>query len=118
MKKYLNKNNTRKKLLTLTKIKANANSSKKGTRQRNSGFFSHKNIADNKIDLKITKNINKMSQNNLPTGRLNEKFIELMEKLSEIMLKQSEPFRARAYQKAQETILSFTDDILIADIET
>jgi len=115
MKKYLNKNNTRKKLLTLTKLKANANSYKKGTRQRKLRFFSHKNIADNKIDLKITKNINKMSQNNLPTGRLNEKFIELMEKLSEIMLKQGEPFRARAYQKAQETILSFPFDILTPD---
>ena len=39
-------------------------------------------------------------------ARLNEKFIELMEKLADIMLKQGEPFRARAYQKAQETIMS------------
>ena len=45
-------------------------------------------------------------------GRLNEKFIELMEKLADIMLKQGEPFRARAYQKAQETIMSYPNDIL------
>lgn len=44
--------------------------------------------------------------------RYNEEFIELMDKLSEIMLKQGEPFRARAYQKAQETIMVYPDDIV------
>ena len=44
--------------------------------------------------------------------RFNEKFIELMEQLSDIMMKQGEPFRARAYQKAQETIMSYPNDIL------
>jgi NAD-dependent DNA ligase len=43
--------------------------------------------------------------------RYNEQFIELMEKLANIMLKQGEPFRARAYQKAQETLMSYPDDI-------
>ena len=43
--------------------------------------------------------------------RLNEKFIDLMEQLASIMLKQGEPFRARAYQKAQETIISIPHDI-------
>jgi NAD-dependent DNA ligase/predicted flap endonuclease-1-like 5' DNA nuclease len=64
-----------------------------------------------KTDLKISQESNQMS-NNLKSGRLNEKFIELMEKLSDIMLKQGEPFRARAYQKAQETIMAYPDDIL------
>ena len=41
----------------------------------------------------------------------NEQFIDLMEQLSNIMLKQGEQFRARAYQKAQETLLSFPNDI-------
>jgi len=45
------------------------------------------------------------------TKRLNEKFIELMEKLADIMLKHGEPFRARAYQKAEETIMSYPGDI-------
>ena len=49
-----------------------------------------------------------------PKGRLNEKFIDLMETLSSIMLKQGEPFRARAYQKAQETIMSYQGDITSA----
>ena len=43
--------------------------------------------------------------------RYNEEFIDIMEQLSSIMLKQGEPFRARAYQKAQETIMSYPDAI-------
>ena len=43
--------------------------------------------------------------------RFNEKFIDLMDQLSGIMLKQGQPFRARAYQKAQETIMAYPDDI-------
>ena len=42
----------------------------------------------------------------------NKQFINLMEQLSNIMIKQGEPFRSRAYQKAQETILSITEDIV------
>jgi DNA ligase (NAD+) len=45
--------------------------------------------------------------------RYNEKFIDLLDKLSDIMLKHGEPFRAKAYQKAQETILSYSNDIII-----
>lgn len=48
----------------------------------------------------------------MSSGRLNERYIELMEKLADIMLKQGEQFRARAYQKAQETIMSYPKDIL------
>jgi len=66
-------------------------------------------------DLKIYQDTNQMSKQSdsvKPSGRLNEKFIELMEQLADIMLKQGEPFRARAYQKAQETIMAFPSDIL------
>ena len=51
----------------------------------------------------------------MASTRKNESFIELMEKLAEIMLKQGEPFRARAYQKAQETIMTFDGDINCAE---
>lgn len=70
-------------------------------------FFSEK-IPSKQIDLKISedKEISKMSDE-----RMNEKYIELMEKLADIMLKQGEPFRARAYQKALETIMAYPDDI-------
>jgi DNA ligase (NAD+) len=43
--------------------------------------------------------------------RYNEKFIEVLEKVSNIMLKQGETFRARAYQKAQEFIMSYPNNI-------
>ena len=43
--------------------------------------------------------------------RYNEEFIELMEKLNNIMLKQGEPFRARAYQKVQDTIMTYSTNI-------
>jgi len=43
--------------------------------------------------------------------RLNEQFIEIMEQLATILSKQGEPFRARAYQKAQETIMSYAGNI-------
>jgi len=43
--------------------------------------------------------------------RLNEKFINIMEQLANIMLKQGQPFKARAYQKAQETIASYHKNI-------
>jgi len=66
-------------------------------------FFNSETAEDRK-DLKITSDIPKME-------RMNEKYIDLMERLSDIMLKQGEPFRARAYQKAQETIMAFPNDI-------
>jgi predicted flap endonuclease-1-like 5' DNA nuclease len=47
--------------------------------------------------------------------RLNDVFIDLLEKLSTIMLKQGEIFRAKAYQKAQETILDYPNDIFSPD---
>jgi len=73
--------------------------------------FLPENLSDKlQTDLKISQEIKQMSQ--IPSGRLNEKFIELMEKLADIMLKQGEPFRAKAYQKAQETIMAYPDDIL------
>ena len=59
------------------------------------------------IELEIMDNLSENKQK-----RYNEEFIELMEKLNNIMLKQGEPFRARAYQKAQETIMSYPEDII------
>ena len=69
------------------------------------------NKNENEKDLNISEQISKMPV----TTRLNEKFIDLMEQLANIMLKQGEPFRARAYQKAQETIMAYPTDILSPD---
>jgi NAD-dependent DNA ligase len=73
-------------------------------------YNQEKNEGIRKTNLKITQEVNQMSQ--LPSGRLNEKFIDLMEQLGNIMLKQGEPFRSRAYQKAQETIMAYQCDII------
>jgi len=45
------------------------------------------------------------------TGRLNEKLIDLLDELAKFMVKRGEPFRARAYQKAQESIITYPDEI-------
>ena len=64
-------------------------------------------------DLKINNEQNiildTMKDNISP--RLNESYIALMETLYDIMMKQGEPFRARAYKKAQETIMMYPEDI-------
>jgi NAD-dependent DNA ligase len=68
-------------------------------------------------DLKTIKYIEKGAKMNGGYGnmRYNEQFIDLMEKLANIMLKQGEPFRGRAYQKAQETIMTYPHDIINID---
>ena len=74
--------------------------------------------SDNKEkDLKESSiiNINMEPVVNYNPNRLNEKFIDLLDQLSSIMLKQGEQFRARAYQKAQETIMSMNEDIVNLD---
>ena len=50
-----------------------------------------------------------------PKQRFNEEFIGLLDELSNIMLKQGEIFKARAYQKAQETVMTFEGDIIRVD---
>ena len=49
---------------------------------------------------------------NIPVkARLNEAFIDLLSELADILQRQGEPFKARAYQQAQETIMTFPGDI-------
>ena len=47
----------------------------------------------------------------LLTGRLNEKLIELVDTLGNIMAKKGEPFRSRAYKKAQESLIVYPNEI-------
>jgi DNA ligase (NAD+) len=49
------------------------------------------------------------------TKRYNENFIEVLEQLASIMVKKGEAFRANAYQKAQETIMCYNNDITTID---
>jgi DNA ligase (NAD+) len=43
--------------------------------------------------------------------RLNEIFMDILGELADIMQRQGEPFRARAYQQAQETIMTYDGNI-------
>ena len=61
--------------------------------------------------MKITEEEEKI-QKQVEKKRYNEDFIDILEKLSSIMIKQGEPFRARAYQKVQETVMNFPNDII------
>ena len=47
----------------------------------------------------------------MESKRYNEEFIEILSKLSDIMMKQGQAFRSKAYQKAQESIVNYPDDI-------
>jgi NAD-dependent DNA ligase len=110
-KKIGKKTGTLKRKLLIIESSSSSTPSSQKIKEKIEFLNPEKNEGINKMDLKISSDMNlKMPQ--LPTGRLNEKFIELMEQLSNIMLKQGEPFRARAYQKAQETIMAYPGDIM------
>jgi len=47
--------------------------------------------------------------------RYNEEFISLLGQLRAVMMQQGEPFRARAYQKAMESIMVYPNDITSVD---
>ena len=106
-------NKTRKKKIFI--IESSSSPVSQGIKKIDSIFFDNTGV--NKTDLKMIQSMNTMiaspiKTNVLPSGRLNEKFIDIMEQLANIMLKQGESFRARAYQKAQETIMAYPTDIL------
>jgi DNA polymerase/3'-5' exonuclease PolX len=65
-----------------------------------------KKMAKEKPNLKVVKITTTDSSN-----RLNEPLIDMFDKLASILQKQGEPFKARAYQKAQETIMLSKEDI-------
>jgi DNA polymerase beta len=46
------------------------------------------------------------------SSRYNESFVDLMDQLANLLMRQGEVFRAKAYQKASETIMVFPDDIV------
>jgi len=47
----------------------------------------------------------------VPKIRYNEKLISVLDELSTYMIKKGEPFRSRAYKKAEETLILFPQDI-------
>lgn len=61
--------------------------------------------------LKIVKSLKTLSENTQMTKVYNEDFIKILDELEDIMTRQCESYRARAYHKASETIMTITFDI-------
>lgn len=61
-----------------------------------------------KLNIKVSSEILSMDKKPM---HYNDAFIEILGQLKDILSRQGEPFRARAYQKAQETIMMFPDNI-------
>ena len=65
-----------------------------------------------KVSLKESlKPVEKSVEKPVTKMRRNEDYAELMEKLAALMQKRGDNIRSRTYKRAQETILSITDDI-------
>jgi DNA polymerase beta len=66
-----------------------------------------------KLKLKIVDSDLKPKETDTPMTQkcLNKVFIDVLGELSSIMMGQGEPFRSRAYQKAQESIMTYEKDI-------
>ena len=60
---------------------------------------------------KSPKKSPKESPKKSPKKRYNEMLIQLMGSLHKLMISKGEPFRARAYQKAEETLMNIDTDI-------
>lgn len=63
-----------------------------------------------KTDIKSLTQVN-TSMPYVEQKRWNEDFIKILGELADIMQRQGEPFKARAYQKAQETVMTYDGDI-------
>ena len=92
-------------------VKRNHHVLAQGVKKNESFLPDYNKIKENSINMNSTSSL-KLGGGEV---RYNEQFIDLMEKLSNIMLKQGEPVRARAYQKAQETLMAYPDDITNVD---
>ena len=72
---------------------------------------SPKDKSKEKMDLKKSDLKTSPKPKSMPTTRLNEEFIKVLSELEEIMMRQGEPFRAKAYREAAEAIMTYPDNI-------
>ena len=100
LKKTLKK---KKKLVIVDKFSPSKSKSKKSPLKEEK----LKSTIPKKMEEKIEMDL-KPSQNN---KSMNKDLIDIMEELSDIMMRQGEPFKAKAYKKASETIMAYPEDI-------
>jgi NAD-dependent DNA ligase len=111
--KQLKKNGKTKRVKTIPKITITPEkkeNNKIETKKISKKDNNHNKKKVTKRNLKIPVELEIMDTNTVKK-RYNEEFIEILDNLNNIMLKHGEPFRARAYQKAQETIMTYNGDI-------
>ena len=70
-----------------------------------------KSKSRSKSPIKIEETID-MDIKPSPKGKsMNKELIDIMEELADIMMRQGEPFKSRAYKKASETIMGYSGEI-------
>lgn len=103
LKKTLKK---KKKLVIVDKFSA----SKSRSKTRSKSPLKEEKLKS-KSPIKIEETI-EMDLKPSPKGKpMNKELIDIMEELADIMMRQGEPFKARAYKKASETIMAHPEDI-------
>ena len=75
-------------------------------------------LVEKSPNLKINVEDINMQEPFIKIKTYNEVFIELLGELADLMQAQGEVFRAKAYQKAQEAIMTYEGDITNAGGET
>ncbi len=63
------------------------------------------------VKIRVTKKNRSVKKDSQDNSRMNDKLISVFDELARFMVKRGEPFKARAYQKAQETIVMYQGDI-------
>ena len=90
-------------------------SKKKGKKQTKTLKKMSAKAKTNNRKLKIVKNLKPKEQENQmsqPAKKTyNEEYVKVLSELEDIMTRQGEPFRARAYHTAAESIMTFPEDI-------
>jgi len=106
-KKALDENKTRKKrkLKIVDKFPTRSKSSKSSSKSRSKHTEDVAKIENIVHD--INTNIKSLSKDKV----MNKSLIDVMEELADIMIRQGEPFKSRAYKKASETIMAIPEDI-------
>ena len=94
------------KLVALTKTKK-----LKKTKTKTKSLKKKQNMTKKSKKLKLVKSLKLKSKKMNNEKVYNEEFASILGELQSIMMRTGEPFRARAYRKAANTIMTYTEDI-------
>jgi len=118
--KSISKSKSKSKSKTVSKSKSKSKSpinlvSKSKSKSKSPINFISKSISKSKSKSKSPIKIEEIIDMDIkpsPKGKsMNKELIDIMEELADIMMRQGEPFKSRAYKKASETIMGYPDEI-------